>query len=188
MRRAFTLLEIMVAVVVTGLVVSMAYATVQAGFDTEDRLALSRELDEREAVARAVLSGALRHALSGTLGGEPVFVLRDGTSDALVFRSRGVMEPLGATGTWEISLDATDHGLRLAGTPLDGGGAPFVSVLPRVRGLDVRVRGRDARDGWLESWPVADRSPVAARLLLLDASGRAIGAPIVARIGLEGNP
>lgn len=187
MRRAFTLLEVLVALVVTSLVVSLAYAALQAAFDTRDRLDLTREGEEREAVARALLSGALRHALSGTLGGEPVFVLQDGPSDRLVFRTRGVAEPLGATEAWEIEVTATDDGLRLAGTPLEDDGAAFVTTLPRVRALDVRVRGRDARDGWLEAWPFADRSPVAVRLAFLDARGRATSAPLVARIGLEGN-
>ena len=43
-RNAFTLVEVMVALVVTGLVVSIAYASVQAGLDTSERMtAASRD-------------------------------------------------------------------------------------------------------------------------------------------------
>jgi len=188
-RRAFTLIEVTVAIVVTGLVVSMAYAALQAGFDTSDRLMSTREGAERETVARSILSSALRHAVPGTIGGEPVFVLRDAAqSDELQFRTRGVLEPLGATGMWEVALLNTTTGMRLTARPIDGSSAPFSSTLPGVRGIDVRVRGRDPRDGWLETWLAADRSPVAVSITFLDADGRARGAPMIARVGLEGNP
>lgn len=191
-RRAFTLIEVTVAIVVTGLVISMAYAALQAGFDTSDRLTSSRDGAEREVVARSILSRAFRHALPGTLGGEPVFVLRDGQvaglSDELEFRTRGVVEPLGATGVWEIALLNTAAGIRLTARAVDGTGVPFSATLHDVRAIDVRVRGRDARDGWLDSWLAADRSPVAVSIAFLGADGRAHSAPMVARVGLEGNP
>jgi prepilin-type N-terminal cleavage/methylation domain-containing protein len=192
-RRAFTLIEVTVAIVVTGLVVTMAYAALQAGFDTVDRLARVRDGAEREVVARSILSTALRHALPGTLGGEPVFVLREqrdvtGPGDELRFRTRGVLEPLGATGVWEVSLFPASDGVHLEGHPLDGAGAPFAATLRDVRAVDVRVRGRGFRDGWLESWIATDRSPVAVSIAFLGADGRALGGPMVARVGLEGNP
>lgn len=191
-RRAFTLIEVTVAIVVTGLVVSMAYAALQAGFDTSDRLTSAREGAEREIVARSILSKALRHAVPGTIGGEPVFVLRDGQAagpgDELQFRTRGVLEPLGATEVWEMALVNTADGLRLTAHAVDGSGAPFSATLRGVHAIDVRVRGRDPRDGWLDSWLAADRSPVAVSIAFLGADGRPRGLPLVARVGLEGNP
>lgn len=191
-RRAFTLIEVTVALVVTGLVVSLAYAALQAGLDTGDRLTTVREGAEREIVAQAILSRAIRHALPGTIGGDPVFVLREGQgaaqSDELQFRTRGVVEPLGASGVWEITLDATAAGVRLTGLAVDGSGSQFSATLPAIRAIDVRVRGRDPRDGWLESWLALDRSPVAVSITFLGADRRTIGAPLVARVGLEGNP
>ena len=192
-RRAFTLIEVTVALVVTGLVVSMAYAALQAGFDTSDRLTSVRAGAEREIVARSILSSALRHALPGTIGGERVFVLRENgqgavPGDELVFRTRGVLEPLGATDVWEVALLNTTAGMRLTARAVDGSGSSFSAILPRVHAIDVRVRGRDPRDGWLETWLAADRSPVAVSIAFLGADGRALGAAMVARIGLEGNP
>lgn len=193
MRRAFTLIEVMVAIVVTGVVVSIAYATMQAGFETTDRLALAQSGDEREIVARSILSRALRHAVPGTIGGSPVFILRDRSEgaelgDELRFRTRGVTEPLGASEVWEVSLMPLPDGVHLDAYAVDDTVTRFSSVLPRLRSIDIRVRGRDFRDGWLETWSVPDRSPVAVSIAFLAADNRMIGAPLVARVGLEGNP
>jgi prepilin-type N-terminal cleavage/methylation domain-containing protein len=189
MRRAFTLVEVMVALVITGLVVSMAYASVQAGLDTAERLTLAQQGEEREVVARTLLTRALRHALPGTLGGQPVFVLRDQPNgDALAFQTRGVVEPHGASSVWEVSLEPNLQGLRLSGRITDGSGASFSALLRRVRRVDVRVRGRDARDGWFHVWNFPDRSPVAVAITFFDARGQQLGASVTSRIGLEGNP
>jgi prepilin-type N-terminal cleavage/methylation domain-containing protein len=188
-RRAFTLIEVMVALVVTGLVVSMAYATMQAGLDTSDRLAVARDGDEREIVARNLLTQALRHAVPGTIGGAPVFVLRDQPQgDELQFLTRGVSEPLGVSELWEISIQQTSDGTRITGRDPGNPARSFASTLRRVASLNVRVRGRDFRDGWLESWNATDRSPVAVSIEFMDAGGRRVGAPLLARVGLEGNP
>ena len=188
-RRGFTLIEIMVALVVTGLVVSVAYATLQAGFDTSERLTKAQDGDEREVVARAMLSNALRHAVPGTIGGEPVFVLRDEPQgDRLRFLTRGVSEPLGASEVWEVSLLTGPTGTQFDGRQVGNPSRSFTTLLRRVNALSVRVRGRDFRDGWLETWNAPDRSPAAVYISFMNADGRVIGAPLMVRVGLEGNP
>ena len=188
-RNAFTLVEVMVALVVTGLVVSIAYASVQAGLETSDRMAIARTGGERERVTRVLLSRAIRHAIPGAIGGQPVFILRDQPSgDELTFRTRGVSEPLGATGAWEVALLPDQDGVRLTGIAVGNPSATFSTLLPRVRRVDVRVLGRDVRDGWFEDWPFVDRSPVAVTIVFIDGNGRPIGTPLVSRVGLEGNP
>ncbi len=189
-RRAFTLIEVMVALVVTGLIVSVAWSTVQAGFDTEERLALTRAGEEREAVARSIIAAALRHALSGTIGGAPVFELGDGdgASDNLRFRTRGIVEPFGASGVWEVVLVPSERGLLVTGHPVAEGAMPFTSRLPRISAIDVAVKGRGFREGWMATWPTVDRSPVAVRITFRDEDGLEALAPLVVRVGLEGNP
>jgi hypothetical protein len=183
-----------VAIVVTGLVVALAYAAAQAGFDTEERTARVRAGSEGDAAGRAMIGDALRHALPGIIGGDTVFALEprqvnDRTLVGLRFLTRGVTEPLGATGTWEMTVRPGTDGLRIDARPLDArDAAPVVGILPGVRAIDVRVRGRDARQGWLDEWPSPDRSPAAVAITFLDAEGRPTGAPLVARIGLEGRP
>jgi prepilin-type N-terminal cleavage/methylation domain-containing protein len=188
-RRAFTLVEVMVALTVTGLVIAMAYASVQAGLDTAARIETAQAGEERETVARSILVRAFRHAVSGTIGGEPVFVLLDvAGGDELRFRTRGVSEPLGASELWEVSLTPGPQGVRLSGFAVDDRAKSFEAVLPRIAAVDVRVRGRDYRDGWFESWPITDRSPVAVSIRFLSAEGRSVGAGLSTRVGLEGNP
>ena len=187
-RRGFTLIEVMVALVVTGLVVSVAYATLQAGFDTSERLRNAQGGDEREIVARTMLSNALRHAVAGTIGGEPVFVLLDDpASDGLRFQTRGISEPLGASEVWEVSLVAGAEGALFEGHQVGNPSRSFTTRLRRAHGLSIRVQGRDFRDGWLESWTAPDRSPAAVSISLINADGRVIGAALMARVGLEGN-
>jgi prepilin-type N-terminal cleavage/methylation domain-containing protein len=193
-RRAFTLIEVMVAIVVTGLVVALAYTAAQAGFDTEERTARVRTGSEADAVGRAMIGNALRHALPGIIGGDTVFALEayrvnDRALVGLRFLTRGVIEPFGATGTWEVTVRPGSEGLRIEGRPVDSRDtAPITGTLPGVRAIEVRVRGRDARQGWLDAWVSPDRSPAAVAITFLDAAGQSTGAPLVARVGLEDNP
>src|SRR5215217_2367455 len=60
-RAGFTLIELMVATVVTGLVTSLAYAAVSAGFDTSDRIEQYHTTVEAQAIVRELLLDALRH-------------------------------------------------------------------------------------------------------------------------------
>lgn len=186
-RNAFTLIEVMVALVVTGLVVSIAYASLQAGFDTSDRLTAAQGGEEREIVARAMLSRTIRHAVPGALGGQPVFVLRNRPlGDELTFRTRGVGEPNGASEVWDVELINDANGVRFSGRAADLSGRSFSTLLPRVQRVEVRVRGRDIRDDWFTEWPFVDRSPVAVMIAFFDSMDRA-GPPLIASVGLEGN-
>jgi len=194
-RRGFTLVEVMVALVVTGLVVSLAYVAAQAGFDTDDRIARARDGAESETVGRALIADALRHALPGIRGGPPVFELADARadggegSDSLRFLTRGIAPPHGTSGAWEMWLAPGSRGLLVRARPVEDAAAPVVQAeLPNVKAIDVRVLSRDSRDGWLSAWNDTERSPVAVSLAFLDRNGRVIGAPLVVRVGLEGNP
>jgi prepilin-type N-terminal cleavage/methylation domain-containing protein len=196
-RAGFTLVELVIALVVTGLVVSLAYGAAQAGFDTDERLARAREGAESEAVARSIIADAIRHALPGIRGGTRVFELTraptadGGTSSALRFLTRGVVPPFGTSGAWVVGLEPTAGGLAVRARPASSGepgDASIDALLPNVRSIDVRVLSRDSREGWLTSWNDVERSPVAVAITLRDADGRSRGAPLVARIGLEGNP
>jgi prepilin-type N-terminal cleavage/methylation domain-containing protein len=194
-RRAFTLIEIMVALVVTSLVVSLAYAATQAGFDTEERLTRARDGAESEAVARTLIADALRHAVPGIRGGTPVFTISDvrdaggGTSHGLRFVTRGLVPPLGTSAPWEMTLWPGPEGLTVRARPLEGSESSGISaLLPNVKRIGVRVRSRDHRAGWLGAWTDIDVSPTAVSIAFLDAAGRPLGPPLVVRIGLEQSP
>lgn len=189
----FTLLEVAVALVITGLVVTLAYATVQGGLDTRDRLDLERNEREALVTVRAMVRDALRHALPGVPGGDAVFTLTKRTtsdgrpSDSLTFYSRGVGQPLGTGRAWRVSLSVHDSSLRFVALPQDAGElAPIVATAPAVTSLEVAAVGRGILAAWRADWPDNGVAPQAVSLAL----GRPNAPPtsLVARLFLERSP
>jgi general secretion pathway protein J len=192
-RRAFTLLELLVAITVTGIVAVLAYGSAQAGFDTDQRLARVRETSEAEAQFRALVSDALRHPVEATAVDEALLTLVDavdstGTpADRLRFLSRGIVPPLGTSTPWEVTLAPADDGLRFVARPLGDGAPPIRATLRSVRGLDVRVLPR-ATEEWSPAWSSSGRMPAAVELSFVPANGLPRPAPLVVRVGLEVAP
>lgn len=193
-RRAFTLVEVMLALVLTGLVVTLAYATTQAGFDVESRLDRHRDRGERDVALRAILTDALRHQVEGTRGGGEVFTIADRTAstgasaDSLHLTTRGMVAPLGASAPWSVSVWLAGDTLHVEGHPIDGA-ADAVPVTARLAGVsqfDVQALGRGLASAWRGDWPEVDVAPDAMALSV----GRAELAPlsIVVRRGLERAP
>jgi prepilin-type N-terminal cleavage/methylation domain-containing protein len=196
-RSGFTLLELVVAIVVTGVVALLAYATLRAGVDTNERLERSEAGVSAQAVARALLLDAIRHPPEegGAAMNEALFTLEDRTSatgmpgDLLTFFSQGVGRAPGTAGLWLVTLGATEEGVRLRAAPVDpDAGAAFDVMLPEARGLDARVLARSPEDAWMESWDLLGRVPAAVRIDLLDVSGRPLGPPVIAHAALEAVP
>lgn len=179
MRRGLTLLEIMVALVTGGVVVLLAYATLQSGTDTEARLVRAREEETSLAHLRTLVGDGVRHALAGA---GSMQVTRDAAGEAtrLEFATRGVVPPLGAGGAWRLVLARDTAGLRMQAT---GGGAAGVPVTTHVRGarrFDVRFRAM-GEDAWRGEWTDSLRLPQLVELRFRDADGRDLAAPLVAR-------
>lgn len=198
-RAAFTLLEVMVALVVSGLVVTLAYATTQAGFDTESRLEAHRDGAERVTAIRALLGDALRHQEEGLRGGAVVFSLTDrvatdgSDADSLAFRSRGLVAPYGTGIAWQVALWRSHDTLHVEARPSEGGtadgregGVPLVATLTGVTGVDVQVLGRGLAAAWSGQWPEGDVSPDAVSLLV--RRGDAPPLQLLTRRGLERAP
>lgn len=193
-RRGFTLLEVLVALVVSGLVVTLAYASAQAGLDTEARLDAHRGGRERAAAIRALLGDALRHQLEGIRGGEAVFVLSDRVAtdgqeaDSLTFATRGIVAPYGTSAPWRVDAWRSHDTLRVAARPVDAGDAtpPVMAALPHVTAFDVQVLGRGLAAGWRGAWPDADVSPDAVALTVQRAAEEPL--QLVIRRGLERAP
>lgn len=192
-RSGFTLLELIVSIAVTGIIALLVYASAAAGFDTRDALARHRSGAESELRTRALLVDALRHASDEADPGAPAFEIVDGIdshglpADQLTFLTRGVASPLGASALWRVTIAATQTGLVLNASPADAdsqAGPALVARVDAARGLDVEAMV-SAERVWMGTWPSTQQLPAAARLTLYDATGRPIGAPVVARIGLE---
>ncbi|MGQ0648792.1 MAG: PulJ/GspJ family protein [Gemmatimonadaceae bacterium] len=191
--RAFTLIEVMVALVVSGLVVSLAYAAMQGGLETRERLARHHNETESLVTVRGMIRDALRHAIPGIRGGPDVFFLFDRVTatgvaaDSLVFFTRGVVAPFGTSAAWRVSLSVDSAGLQFAAEPeaLSSGTAVSATVVS-VTGLDVRALGRGAGASWRGAWDDATVVPRAVALTLANAAG--VTTPLVATLSLERLP
>jgi len=177
-RRGFTLLEVLVALVVTAMVVTLSYGAAQAGFDTEARLAKRRVSADALTAWRALLGDAIRHVERGVADDDAVFVL---AGDSLQMMTRGVVPPLGTGERWLVTLAPGAEGVRLSAAPVEGSIGQGVSVVVRdARGLRVRVLPYVA-GAWTDQWPRAAAVPAAVSVQLLDADGRELTPVLVAR-------
>ena len=192
----FTLLELMVALVVTGVVALLAYGAANAGFSTSDRLQRYQSTVEAQAIVRSLLLDALRHPPEG--GGaamnDVLFAMDESTTgdgvavDRVRFVSRGLVPPLGASDRWAVSLGAAEAGVRLTALPVGATDAAVDMILAGVHGLDARVLDRSADSVWLDRWEVTGRVPAAVALAFLTERGEPIGAPLVVHSALEAVP
>jgi prepilin-type N-terminal cleavage/methylation domain-containing protein len=190
--RGFTLIEVVLALVITGLVVSLAYAAVQGGLDTRDRLARQREQREALVTVRAMIRDALRHALPGVPGGPEVFTLvnrvttRGEATDSLTFLTRGVMPPYGTSAAWRVTVNVDSAGLHFLATPSNTTGDVVAAVVPGITGVDVQTVGRGIVSAWTHDWNEPSVAPQGVAFSFTDARGAS--QPQVARLSLERVP
>jgi len=186
-RRGFTLVELMVALVVTGMIALAAYGALDAGASTRARV--QGVLGDREGalLARALLDDALRHAADAS-GPALVFAHAESAGDVLDFVSRGVAPadatPLGASPRWRVQVGPDAAGdVLLVATPLDAPGPALRSALGGVRALRVSTLGPD---GWTRAAADVVRVPDVVRVELVAAPGSAPLPPVVARTSAGG--
>lgn len=192
-RRGFTLLELLVAVVLTGVVALLVYGTTQAGLDSETRLAAQRRVLQSERAMQTLLEDALRNARPAPRPTDPAFTLDARTSarglpaDRLTFVSRGGFPPLTADADWQITIEATAAGLAATATPLGVRAASrLAGLLPGVTGLEIRVQPPGTSE-WTGQWPLATVFPRAVEVTYWSDSGR-VGLPLRIALPLGGAP
>jgi prepilin-type N-terminal cleavage/methylation domain-containing protein len=175
-RRGLTLVEVMVALVIAGLLAVGVAGTVGAAIDTRERLE-SRRLETRSRLAwRAVLTEALRGVRPPAAIGDTAFLLVDGVGpdgvpgDRLAFLTGGVLPPLNPGVDWVAELGSGSRGLRLMAAPVGVRAAPVLVPAPGgIIGLQAEARTADGR--WLDAWIDTGSRPVAVRLTFWSASG-----------------
>jgi prepilin-type N-terminal cleavage/methylation domain-containing protein len=182
-RRGFTLVELLVALVVSALVVSVAFRAVTVATDATARMREDRHGALRAGAARAQLDLWLRAATF--LDGAEPFVgqrgaQRDGPPlDELTFAvaDAGALRPGPRRVHLWIGRDSAGlrSGLLAELTALSGHdaiAAETLVVAPTAAGLRLRYRGRFAgREGWAGEWASSTLLPAAIELRLLPASG-----------------
>ncbi len=190
-HHGFTLIETMVALVLSGIVALLAYGTMRAGFETRDRLTEYRHESESVATMRALLTDALRHPADAGELGYPTFRIEREietpslNGNRLQFVSRGVSSPLGAGARWLVTLASAGDGMHFSAEPLDETDlGSIASVLPGVRAVRVQVMADVTDAAWRDSWTSERQAPAAVRLDFIGEKGAA-GSPLVVRSSLE---
>ena len=176
-RSGFTLLEVLLAIVITSTVALLVYGTVQIGLDVRERLAERLDEDRSRRAVRVILADALRNIRPPAGSDDSVFVLRRGVNaagqpaDTLSFLTGGSIPPLTSDADWFLSLVAGDSGVTMWAQPI-GVRLParFVARLAGVPGLEVRVR-RAADSSWIANWPTQGMLPNAVAVTFWSDSG-----------------
>lgn len=181
--RGFTLVELLVALVVSALVVSVAFRAVTVATDATAHIQADQRGVLRSGAARAQLDSWLRAATF--LDGAEPFIGRDGAQrdgpplDEVTFAvaDAGALRPGPRRIHLWIGRDSAGarSGLLAELTSLSGRDAMAAETLvvaPAAVGLRIRYLGRFAgRDGWAGDWASSRRLPAAIQLRLLPASG-----------------
>ena len=176
-RRGFTLLELLVALVLAGVVALLVYGAARAGSDTAARLSASRQQWQAQRAMRTLLEDALRNARPALRAGDAAFALHARTSsagvpqDQLTFVTRGGFPPLTADADWRVTIETTPAGLSAIAIPL-GVRTPerLAGILPGVTGLEIRVLAPSGGP-WSRQWAWPAAFPRAVALTFWTDSG-----------------
>jgi prepilin-type N-terminal cleavage/methylation domain-containing protein len=182
-RGGFTLIEVMIALVVSSVVVLLAYATLRAGVDVEQRVTRAHESAVTMVSLRTLLADALRHATMADPSDPGALrspVDGQGRMSRLVFTTRGITAPLGGSPAWQVQLTADGEGVLLQATPTAVGQTPLSVRAAGPVALGIRFLGADDR-GWRRAWEDPTRLPVAFEVRFLTASGADHAPPLIAR-------
>ena len=148
-HRGFTLIEIMVGLVITSVVVLLAYGVAQVGYDARSRMVEHLRDAQSARAVRSLLGDALRNVRTPERPDDPGFVLRDGQ---LSFVAAGGAPPLDPDYDWLIHVTPSARGLEVAATPLGHATAVRVTFrAPNITRWDVRVLDADGTQ-WLPGW------------------------------------
>jgi prepilin-type N-terminal cleavage/methylation domain-containing protein len=170
-KSGFTLLEIMVAIVLTSIVVLVAYAMAQATFDARATLATHLRQTESARALRELLRDALRNARAPQRPGDPGVTL---SQNNLSFVAAGGAAPLDPDYDWQITLSPTPRGLQFTAVPLGHAPATQVSFLvPDVTRWDVRLLAPQGAD-WLADWSEPKVMPRAVTISFWNGTRTAI--------------
>ncbi|MBL0171420.1 MAG: prepilin-type N-terminal cleavage/methylation domain-containing protein [Gemmatimonadaceae bacterium] len=165
-RTGFTLLEVILALMLTAVSVTIAGSALRTATVARERIAEHRDTLEREGRLRAMLTDMLRHAPSAESVDEPLLrVRRTPTgSTELVFLSQGVQAPFGTGRLWRVSLRVADAGVVLDAQPI-GAAVERTSLHATVgslHALSVRLLEHGGGIGgaqWREDWPLVQSRP-----------------------------
>jgi general secretion pathway protein J len=179
MKRSsgFTLLEVMVAIVLTSVVALMAFGAARVSVEARSRLEADLRAAQGTRAMRELLRGALRNTVAPRLPGDTAFVLRDGR---LTFVAAGVGPPFDAEYDWRITIAPDSGGLVLSAAAVGQlPAAPVAFRLPGVSGWDVQALPLGGK-AWVREWTTPAVVPLAVSVTFLGDAPR----PMPLRVAL----
>ncbi len=170
-RGGFTLLEVMVGIVISGIVALLVYGALAAATDTQARLSDQRRSTQVGRAWRATVEDALRNARPAHTPGEPAFVVESAFDaagrpvDRVHFVTAGGLPPLTPDTDWEVTIDPTPDGISFIAQPVGVATTPLRVTGPTlVTGLDVRVLSPVGQRAWTDEWRFPSRVPLGIEL------------------------
>jgi general secretion pathway protein J len=174
----FTLLEVMVAIVLTTLIVLLAYSAAQVSYDAHARLSAELRALQQAHALRELLQDALRAARAPQRPDDPRFELHEGR---LSFVTAGGGPPLDPDYDWLLTVRPTAEGLELTATPVGRAPAVVVTIpVPDVTRWDVQALAPSLPQ-WLEEWPRTTLLPRAVAITMWHDS-TPVGLPLQVRV------
>jgi hypothetical protein len=168
-----TLIELLVALSITGLVMASGYGALSVMMDHRAHVMAATDAVASAAAKRRMLEGWLRGARLNIDGDEKFEGLHgvdeDRPDDALTFLTNAPT-PVGTAETIvRVYIDRDDktpeRGLTLALTDRNGQGARRIEVDQRATSLDIRyLSGAFGKRAWLDSWVSTTVLPSAVRV------------------------
>ncbi len=156
-RGGFTLVELLVAIVLAGVLALLVYGAAGVGIDTQQRVTMARSAAQSARALHAVLTDALRNARPGARFGDTAFAVEHRVAaggrpaDRLWFVTSGATPPLTGELDWRVVLESTGDATTLTGVPL-GMSDPLPVVLSAsgISGMSVRALPAGARRKWTD--------------------------------------
>jgi prepilin-type N-terminal cleavage/methylation domain-containing protein len=198
-RRGFTLVEVIVALVVTSTVLLVGYTALAASIDTRDRLRVQQDRGDRQLRTESLLRDALRHLVDAEQLDVPplrlVRATRNGRdADSLIVISRGVDPLLGAGRLWRVTVTADELGAVISAVPLLRADEPptqlpppLASRLDQFAGVRIEVLERVGALAWRTDWPQPVSVPAAVSLTFVPRDSTTSAVPLIVRLGPPGS-
>ncbi len=179
-RAGFTLVEVLVAITVTGIVALLVYGALDTSIDARSRLEQRATRLSAEASWKQLVASAVRGARPASEADEVVFLLEDGRgaeglpADRVSFISAGGLPPLTSDAEWQVTLGAAPDGVVMIARPI-GVLAPDrrIPAPAGYIGVEIRVRGGAATAAWQDAWMQRTTLPDAIEITFWRIGGTA---------------
>ena len=181
-RRGFTLIEIMLAIVLTSVVALLAYGAIATAADVRERLEADREQRLAVAAWRQLVTETIRNLRFPAEFGDATLVVADGSgpdgvpADRLELITEAGAPPLAPGTDWRVSFAVEGEVLSALAVPLGSAAGPRVLAgPPGTTGLEVEVLSEGT---WSRGWRSEESLPEAIRVTFW-AEGQPVDVPIV---------